>query len=49
MKIDHASRYECDFADTDRVCIDDLADGDVNNRLCHSDQVGVLIHIKFIL
>lgn len=31
--------YECDCADTDRVCIDDLADGDVNNWLGYGDQV----------
>lgn len=41
--------YECDCADTDRVCIDDLADGDVNNWLGYGDQVRVLIHVKFIL
>lgn len=49
MKIDHTRRYKWDFAVTDRVCIDDLADGDVNDGLSHGDQVGVLIHIKFIL
>lgn len=41
--------YECEFAHTDRVCIDDLADGDVNNRLADGDQVRVLIHVEFVL
>lgn len=37
MTIDPMGGYECDRSDTDRVCIDDLADGDVDNRLGHGD------------
>lgn len=49
MKTELMVGYACDGADTDRVCIDDLAYGDVDNRLGHGDQVRVLIHVKPVL